>query len=346
MTTGPYERYGLTSNPFRDLGSENLSDVELYHAPQPIDDSLRTIREEIFDKENRALVALVGGLGAGKTERLLLTATEGRQRGAFTIYFDITDKTSRVLRGLSDEVQKASGLGGFARVFGGPKWFRDVVALGRIKDAHYDPVKAGKALGRALSEKAPALLLLNDLHNLAQTAEFDNFVKVLQEMADTIKPGVLVMFSVYPTYLTTVTKSRPGFASRINRTFAIPRLTDEAAGLLLAKRLLGKRLVGDLDPLYPFDKEAVTLLNEAAEGNPRRLLKLADLSIEYGVEHRSYRVDAQVVQSVLLTRKTLGEPPAPVPPTAARAVEVEPSPGAPVAARLPVAGGILTQESR
>jgi type II secretory pathway predicted ATPase ExeA len=333
MTTGPYERYGLTSNPFRDLGSENLPDVELYHAPQPIDDSLRTIREEVLDKENRALVALVGGLGAGKTERLLLAATEGRQRGAFTIYFDVTDKTSRVLRGLGEEIQKASGIGGFAQIFGGPKWFRGIAALAKIKDQHYDPVKAGKALGLALNEKAPALLLLNDLHNLAQTTEFDNFVKVLQELADAIKPGVLVMFSVYPTYLTTVTRSRPGFASRINRTFAVPRLNDEAASLLLAKRLLGKRLVADLDPLYPFDPEAVALLNEAAEGNPRRLLKLADLAIEYGVERRSYRVDAQLVQSVLLTRRMLGEPPPVAGQTDTAPSEPEPVPS--VAARIP-----------
>jgi hypothetical protein len=97
-------------------------------------------------------------------------------------------------------------------------------------------------------------------------------------------------------------KSHPSFASRVSRTFTLPTLTDDEAALMLAKKLLAKRLVENLDPLFPFDPEAVRILNKAAFGNPRRLLELADFAIERGVATRSYRIDADVVQAALESR--------------------------------------------
>jgi len=326
MTTGTYDRYGLTSNPFRDLASENLEDIEIYHVTLQVDRALATIKDEVAERENRALVALVGPLGSGKTQRLLLAATEARERKAFTVYFDITAKTSWVLRGLAEEFARSTVLGGLSRTFASPAWYRDVVALQHLKDQRYDANKAGKAIARALNENAPAFLLLNDLHNLQQTAEVDAFVKTLEEIGDSIRPGVLVMFGAYPNYLQALSKAHPSFASRINRTFALPALSAEEAGLLLAKKLLAKRLVEDLDPLYPFDPDAVAAINAAVAGNPRRLLEIADHVLEYAVAHRAYRVDVDLVQTVLAARTTaqaiVAVPPAGVRPPAAGATAV------------------------
>jgi hypothetical protein len=298
-----YERYGLTSNPFRDLSSESLDDVEVYHVNLDVDRSLETVKDEIFEKENRALVALVGLHGAGKTERLLLTREEAVERKAFVVYFDITTKTTWVTKGLAQSFSTAAKLGGFQRIFSTPKWLRDVQALGKVKDTNYDPVKAGKAIAEALNANAPAFLLLNDLHNLASSAELSVFSKTLQEVVDAIRPGVLVMFGAFPSFMLQLATDQPPLTSRINRTLILPRITADEATLLIAKKLLAKRLVEGLDPLYPFDREAVARLNQVAVGNPRRLLEMADVALEYGVAHRSYRIDTEIVRSALMERQ-------------------------------------------
>ncbi|MCI4330815.1 MAG: hypothetical protein L3K19_03070 [Thermoplasmata archaeon] len=304
MPISTFERYGLTSNPFRELASESLQDIGVYHVNLDIDQNLQAIRDEIWERENRVVVAIVGSHGTGKTERLLLTAAEARERKTFTVYFDVTSQTNWILRGLAGEILKAAKLAGVPKGFSYPAWFREVTALQKVSDEKYDPIQAGKTIGLALNENAPAVLLLNDLHNLSKTPELDAFGKTLQEVFDSIKPGVLVMFGCYQGYLDWIIKNRPALASRINRTFFVPKMTADEAALLLAKKLLGKRVVEEIDPLYPFDKEAVAIIAEAAGGNPRRILEIADLSIEYGVEHRAYRVDGEIVRSALAARKS------------------------------------------
>lgn len=299
-----YERYGLTGNPFRDLASESLDDVTLFHVNQEVDQSLLVIRDEVFDKENRALIAIIGELGAGKTERLRLTAAEAKEHGAFSVYYDIGEKAPAALRGLAQEFHQAAQAAGLAKTFGGPAWLRSMASLEKLKDERYDPDEAGRIIARALNESAPAFLLLNDLHNLIESREVNAFVKVLQEMSDGLKAGVLVMFSCYTTYLPWLSVNHPAFASRINRTFLLTQLKDDEAALLLAKKLLVKRVVEDLDPTYPFDSDAVSALNAAVRGNPRRLLELADVVIEYALAHRAYRVDLDTVQTVLSLRKS------------------------------------------
>lgn len=325
-----YDRYGLTGNPFRDLASESLEDVMIFHVNQEVDQTLRMIREEVYDKENRAVIAIIGELGSGKTERLRVTAADAREREAFVVYFDITEKTPLALRGLAAEFRKSAQEAGLIKTFGAPGWVRPVQALEKLKDEKYDAAEAGRTLARALSESAPSFLLLNDVHNLIETREVDAFAKVLQEITDGIRPGVLVMFSCYTSYLAWLTVNHPALASRINRTFLLSRLTDDEAGLLIAKKLLAKRIVEDLDPTYPFDSDAVHAINTAASGNPRRVLELADLSIEYALAHRAYRVDAEIVATVVTGRTAneagaLAPRPGAEPPT--------PSPAAPQEAR-------------
>jgi hypothetical protein len=299
VPTGTYDRYGLTGNPFRELSSESLDNVSIYHVNQDVDETLRTIRDEVFEKENRVVAAVTGDLGAGKTERLLVTLSEARERKVFTVYFDITSKTPWVLRGLASQFQKSAKSARLIKFLGGPPWLRPVAALTRTKDERYDPREAGRILGAALNATAPSALLLNDLQSLVETKEIDSFASTLQEICDVVKPGVLVMFTCFASYLAWLAVNHPALVSRINRTIVLKSLTDDEAGLLLAKKLLVKRLVEDLDPIYPFDRQSIHELNGAAHGNPRRLLELADLAVEYGVSHRTYRVDTEVVRVIL-----------------------------------------------
>ncbi|HYK93950.1 MAG TPA: hypothetical protein VEY07_07925 [Thermoplasmata archaeon] len=318
MPTGAYERYGLTGNPFRDLASENLENVEVFHVDLAVDEALASMKEEVYARENKAFVAVVGQHGAGKTERLLLASIQARQRGANVGYFSISERAAWGVPGLAQAFLNSAGLGGFARVFSAPPWYRALQPLLRTKPNQFDPVRAGRALGHALNARAPSFLLLNDLHNLSAPAEADLFAKTLQELSDAIRPGVFVMVGALPAYFVELTRNRPTLSSRINRTIILPTLSEAEAGLLLAKKLLAKRLVENLDPLYPFDGTAVAELNRASFGNPRRLLELADRAIELAAGRRAYRVDAELVQTALLPPRPVVPVPtaAPSPPAA------------------------------
>lgn len=299
---GAYERYGLIGNPFRDLTSESLSDVEIFHVNLQVDEVLNAIKEEVLAKENKAVVALVGNTGAGKTERLLLANSEGNQRGAFVAYLDVGEKAAVVVQMLAQKMVEGSKLGSFARTFSPPAWLRGLQPYLKVGARPYDAVAAGKAIAAALNARAPAFLLLNDLHNLSTVPEADSFARTLQEVFDSLRPGVLVMFGSFPAYYAALCKKHVPLASRINQTFTLPTLTKEEAGLLIAKKLLAKRLVENLDPLYPFDREAIEALNTAALGNPRRLIELADRAIDYAARQRAFRINLELVRLSLPTR--------------------------------------------
>jgi hypothetical protein len=305
MPAGSYERYGLTGNPFRDLASENLDDVTIYHVNQTADAALRTIQEEVLDRENRAVVAVTGAQGAGKTERLLMATAAARERKAFQVYFDISSKTPWVLRGLADAFQKSARDAGFVKMLGGPSWLRPLASLARSKGEAYDPKVAGRHIGDALNATAPSFLLLNDIHNLIEMREVDMFVKTIEEITGVIKPGVLLMFSCYASYLAWLNVNHPSLASRINRTVLLQSLTDDEARLVIAKKLLAKRIVEELEPTYPFDREAVQELNKQSRGNPRRLLEFADAVLERGVETRAYQIDAELVRATFVRRDSV-----------------------------------------
>jgi type II secretory pathway predicted ATPase ExeA len=329
MPSGSYERYGLTGNPFRDLTSETLEDIEVFHVNLETDQALRNIKEEVLDKENRAFLALAGNHGTGKTHRLRVAQAEAKTRGAFAVYFDISDKSTSTVQTLAHELVAAKPLGGFSKLFSAPPWYREMAALEKTKTEKLDPSKAGKSIAKALNDNAPAFLLINDLQNLAHAKDAEPFLRTFEEIADAIKPGVLVMFGCYPSYLVNLNKTRPSLSSRINRTIILPTISIDEASLLLAKKLLAKRIVENLDPLYPFDREAVAALNTAAYGNPRRLLELADRALEYAVDHRSYRVDGDVVKAAmpaphaLDTAASAGNPTAAVPASGSHAPNPE-----------------------
>jgi hypothetical protein len=311
MPTGSYERYGLTGNPFRELASENLDDVTIYHVNQAADASLRTIVDEVLDKENRAVVAITGPQGAGKTERLLVAAAEAKEHHAFAVYFDVTTQSGWALRGLTAAFEKAARGEGLVKMLGAPAWLRSLTALAKAKGETYDPKVAGLRLGEALNATAPSFLLLNDLHNLADSNELDAFARTLEEVSGVIKPGVLVMFVCYASYLAWLTANQPALASRINRSIPLAGLSDDEARLVLAKKLLSKRIVEELEPTYPFDRDAVLELNRAGRSNPRRLFELADLVLERAVATRAYQIDGEFVRSTLAAREAspAGPPP-------------------------------------
>lgn len=299
MPQGRYERYGLTANPFRDLSADSLPDPEVYHVNLAVDQTLRAIKEETLEKANKALVALSGLNGTGKTERLRVAEAEARERGALSVYFSIGAKPEGLIAALAKQLLSCIKLEGFLQALSPPKWYRDLNALARRKGKSVSGGGAGKVFAEALSAKAPAFLLINDLHNIGGTPEEDPFLVALQEAADALQPGVLILFGSYPKFLSETLNKRPALTARVNRILLLPSMDRDEAGLMVAKKLLPKRLVEQLDPLYPFDDAAVDVVVQRAGGNPRRVLQMADKAMEYAVERRAYRVDAQIAGSAL-----------------------------------------------
>jgi len=241
-----------------------------------------------------------------------VTQAEAKEHKAFAVYLDVSTKGVTVLRGLVAAFEKSAKDAGQVKMLGAPAWLRSLSSMARSKSETYDPKEAGRRIAEALNATAPSFLLLNDLHNLAESGEVEVFAKTLEEVTGAIKPGVLVMIACYASYLAWLTANQPALASRVNRTIPLMTLSDDEARLLLAKKLLAKRIVEDLEPTYPFDREAVQELNRASRGNPRRLISLADIVLERAVTARAYQIDGELVRATLATRVLVEPGPAPV----------------------------------
>ncbi len=303
MERNIYDRYGLRSNPFRDLSSESLENVDIFHVVQNLDEELSRIKEEITYKENHAVVGILGGLGAGKTERLLLAANEAQQQNLYYVMRNMTFETKWIVEGITDLLIKQSKIGTFKRIFSPPKWYKNLVKLRKKAIQSYDPEEAGRIIAESLNENAPSFLLMNDFHHLSRAQDAERFLHVLHVLIDHIDHGVMIMISCDRNYFVQLMNHHPSLNQRITRKFVVPPLSDNEANLMIAKRLLEKRLADDIEPLFPFTPDGISTLNEEAKGNPRALLRISDIVVEYAARKRAIMIDEPIAQEVI----TLGK---------------------------------------
>ncbi len=303
MVKTGYDYYGLSGNPFRDLSSESLENVDIFHVVQELDDELKIIKNEIFEKENKAVIAILGGYGVGKTERLLLVKSQAESNGFYCVFRNMSNETRWTVASLMDEMISDANkkLGFFKRIFNPPKWYKKILKTRKKVTTNYDPEEIGHVIVNALNENTPSLLLLNDLHNLQQPADLDNFVRVVHVIADHSNPGVLTMMSSDFSFFNKLMKRHPSMNERINRKIIVPPLDNNEAGLLIAKRMLDKRLVDSIEPLYPYTEEAVSVMNLEAAGNARQLLKIASIVIDNAAQAKLMTIDGFTTRDILKT---------------------------------------------
>ncbi len=294
-----YDRYGLSSNPFRDLSSESLENVDIFHVSQNIDDELSVLKEEIFDKENKAVVAVLGDYGFGKTERLLLAANEAKKNKAFYVIVNMSAETKWSVANVIDQMIKNSGLTFFQRTFSSPKWYRNLLKMKKQVKKRYNPDAIGRVIVEALNANAPSFLLLNDLHNLSHVEDLDNFVRVLHNIADYSNHGVLTMMVSDANYFQNLMSRHPSMNQRINHEIIIPPLSNNEASLMIAKRMLEKRMVDSIEPLYPFTEEAIYVLNKEAKGRPRQLLQITSFVIDLAAQRKIMNIDKEITIELL-----------------------------------------------
>lgn len=291
-----YDRYGLTGNPFRDLSSEGLDEVELFHVMQSVDRELMALVEEVSEKENKAVAALLGGLGAGKSERLMLIRSKAQGDGLFFCLSNVCAETRWVIKSVAEGIL-SEGTKGSA--FSSSPWRKELSRVAKTAQKGYDPDAAGRAIASALNANAPAFLALNDLHWLDVGQDTDNFMHALHTVFDEIDRGVMVILTSSESYFETLMMGRDSLKARINAWLRVPPLSDDEAGLMIAKRLLVKRVVEDMQPLYPFSKEAVSIMNATASGNPRELLRVADTVIDHASKKKAIQIDGEFARVVI-----------------------------------------------
>lgn len=293
-----YDRYGLRGNPFRDLSSETLDDVEIFHVKQDFDDDIRVIKEDVFDGVNKAVIAVLGGNGVGKTHQLLLVHSEAKRNNFFSVFKTMDERASSAVKSIIDEMLKQADLGTFDKAFNAPKWYKDLSKISKNL-RKYTPETVGKAIAFALNENKPSVLLINDLNRFKKAKSLSRFVRVLRVVSDNLDPGVLIMLGCQKDYFEQLMQSHPSMDQRINKEIIITGLSDEEASLILAKRLLEMRLVDDMDPLFPFSEDAVKILNDYSNGNPRRLLKMASSVMDYAAQNKAMSIDDEIADEVL-----------------------------------------------
>ena len=73
-------------------------------------------------------------------------------------------------------------------------------------------------------------------------------------------------------------------------------MKNDESSLFIAKRMLEKRMVDNLDPLHPFSKEGLEVLNERVSGNPRNLLKLSSFILDTAADARIMTISEDFVK--------------------------------------------------
>ncbi|MCC7571834.1 MAG: ATPase [Candidatus Methanofastidiosum sp.] len=81
-----YERFGLDKNPFTDLSSEAIRDIEKIHVSQEVDSRIADILSDVIGESSGIALSLVGPLGSGKTQRLKGVHKLIQESGGMSIY--------------------------------------------------------------------------------------------------------------------------------------------------------------------------------------------------------------------------------------------------------------------
>ncbi len=305
MVKETYERFGLTGNPFRDLASETIDLVDIFHVDQEIDEELKGILDEIGDKENKATIAILGGLGVGKTQRLMLISNYAKKKGYFKILRTMTPDTRWAVKGIVDAIIKSAPLNAFEKYVNAPRWFVEMKNISRrlMKGKGHDPVTTGKLIADSLNSKSPSFLLINDLQAIPISRELSDFMQTLYVVINNIDNGVLVAISSNNYFFDDLMKQNEAFNQRINRKFNISSLTATQAEHLIAKRLIARRLTEDLGLVYPFTTESVEIINDEVKGNPRQILKIADTIMDSASKSKTIEIGREYVIEFMRSRK-------------------------------------------
>ena len=269
-TRNPYARFALLKNPF----NSESSDVSLLHVHQDADDVIDEIFFHTLCENGRALLNIVGPHGIGKTERLLLIQDMAEKERAFSYYTRCSSDSLSTIEGFIDHLTR--------RWLFMPRALKKLRKIGKkLGKKPIDMKKLAKEIAKALDEIAPCFLLFDDIDLIRDRGEL---LTILQEILERSEKGVMIAIA---------TDAMVDKGIRVE----LEPLTSREAELLLAKRILAARSVGDdLDPLFPFTGAAVGRIFDDVGGNPGELLEKTKELIDSGVRRRAMIIDEEFVE--------------------------------------------------
>jgi hypothetical protein len=266
--TNEYKLYGLTSNPFREASAESIESIYLLHVSQKVDSELACIVGELSEG-GRAIVAYVGELGIGKTERLRWLEEVAVKSGIFHIFLSVEqDYAFNIKRLFETGLKQINDKMGFFGRLRAPRYVKEIKKSLRQKK---EPVELGMLASIMLKEQSPSYILLDNID-----CGDNNFQEFLVSLVNNLKAGSLLCFTCNKEIFGGIREANPSFIERINKLYMLDGLTDKEAELLVAKRLAVSRSAQNMDPIYPFTREFICSVNSQVNGNPRALLKGMD----------------------------------------------------------------------
>ncbi|WP_297508405.1 ATP-binding protein [Thermococcus sp.] len=306
-----YEVYGLSKNPFEQLASEGISDVESIHVYQEVDMRLQMIISEVIGNRSSIALSIVGPLGMGKTQRLKTIAKAINEKGGKAIYVkvdtnDILKLTRDIFYALKPPKSRTNiFLENLSRKLG----FIDRLEKMLTDTREYKSRDIAELLVEQMKKYPYCALLLDELENMNSAREHEKiqFFEMLRHFISTMPPGCIVAFACIPEAYEEYTKIFPAFFMRLHYEFRLRPMSLDEVFELVKKRLNKVRIRDTDDPIYPFTEEAIRLIHQLGKGNPRQILRLLHYVLSESAKHKFDPIDDYVVTTILEEPKSLEE---------------------------------------
>jgi type II secretory pathway predicted ATPase ExeA len=306
-----YEIYGLSHNPFEQLASEGIADVESIHVYQEVDMRIQMIISEVIGHKSSIALSIVGPLGMGKTQRLKNIAKAIEDNGGKAIYVkvdtnDILKLTRDIFYALKPPRSRTNI---FLENLSMKLGFIDRLEKMLSDPNEYKSRDIAELLVEQLRKYPYSALLLDELENMQGAGEREKiqFFEMLRHVISTMPPGCIVAFACIPEAYEEYTKIFPAFFMRLHYEFKLRPMSVEETFELVKKRLNKARVKDTDDPIYPFTEEAIKLIHDLARGNPRQILRLLHYVLSEAAKHKFDPIDDYVVTTILEEPKSLEE---------------------------------------
>jgi len=255
-----YLRWMLRANPFAYLSSESLEEVKKVHVDTDIDDKLADILDKVVKNREKGLIFLVGEFGTGKTHRLRLIGEILEEASTFYVKIDVDDFSTAIYR-IAHVIKSGIPIKLLKRRI--PK----------------DPDQLIEIIINELNSYDLAVLLLDEVENVVvfgTRKDAELFSKAISMIFQRLNGGKAIVIGCIPPAYDIMKRLMDVPHEKIE----MKRLSPAEASRILKKRLeyyraLMNKEARDFGLDEPFTEDLVIKMNEMAEGNPRKLMKLA-----------------------------------------------------------------------
>ncbi|AMM53135.1 AAA family ATPase [Pyrococcus kukulkanii] len=306
-----YEVYGLSKNPFIELASEGIEDIESIHVYQEVDMKISSLISDVIGNRSSITFSIVGPLGMGKTQRLKSVARAIEERGGKVIYVKVD--TTDILKITRDIFSALKPPKNRTNIFleNLSKKLGFINRLEKMLSSvdEYKSRDIAEMLTQELSKYQYSALLLDELENMQGANEKEKilFFEMLRHFISNMPPGSIFAFACIPEAYEEYSKLFPAFFMRLHYEFKLRPMSYEEVVELVKKRLAKVRIRDTADPIYPFTEDAIKLIHELGKGNPRQILRLLNYVLSEAVKHKFDPINEYVVTTILEEPKSLDE---------------------------------------